>query len=130
MMKLNEILKKYSVTLKEREIIPKLTKAEEDHIRSLIDHDIVSTEKRPDFFNLVYSQYITNRDKDIIATKCNHEIIYNGRSYISNPTYIYDCGKSIVNKYYTYPFCNSFTNFIKPLGVIFKLCFLCLLSLA
>ena len=117
-MKLNEILKKYSVTLKEREIIPKLTKAEEDHIRSLIDHDIVSTEKRPDFFNLVYSQYITNRDKDIIATKGNNEIIYNGKSCISNPIHIYDCGEYIVNKYYIYSFCNYFSNFIKPFGCL------------
>lgn len=113
-MKLNEILKKYSVTLKEREIIPKLTKAEEDHIRSLIDNDIISISNNPDFFNLVYSRYITYRDKDIIATKYNHEIIYNGRSYISNPICIYDCGNAIVNKHNIYPFSNSFTNFIKP----------------
>lgn len=116
-MKLNEILKKYSVTLKEKEVIPELTKDEKNKIDKLIDRDVISiSDLNKDFFNFVYSRYLESRKEDITPNKWLNEIIYNGKSYIGSLTHIYNCGEAIINKYYVYPFSNNYTEFIKPFG--------------
>lgn len=111
---LSEVLKKYLVTLKDDEEIPKLTEFDLLTIDDKIDKTIENYQE--DFLNMLYFKYLMFRKNDIKPSIKTREVIFNGRSYISRSCLsINDCSGIFYSKNSNFTG-GCYTALIKPLG--------------
>ena len=111
---LYEVLKKYLVTLKDNEEIPKLTEFDLLTINDKIDKTIKNYQE--DFLNRLYFKYLMFRQNNIKPSIKTREVIFNGRSYISRSClFINDCSGIFYSKNSNYTG-GCYTALIKPLG--------------